>query len=51
MQDLRESHWIALKHTLKYVHNTCGQGIKLASTNQITLQAFSDNDWGACLDT
>lgn len=51
MQDQRDSHWIGLKHTLNYVHTTCWQGIRLESTYQISLQAFSNSDSGPCIDT
>lgn len=51
MQQPRDSHWNALKHTLHYVHSTCGQRSILNATNQLTMQAFSDSDWGSCLDS
>lgn len=44
MQNPREFHLKALKHTLNYVHSTCGQGISLSKSDKITLQAFSDSD-------
>ena len=51
MQNPRDSHLRALKHTLNYVHSTCGQGILLNRSENLTLQAISNNDWGACIDT
>ena len=51
MQKPREPHWKALQHTLSYVDNTCGQGIYLKASNKITVQAFSDSDWGFCVDS
>lgn len=51
MQQPRSTHWNALTHTLHYVHSTCGQGIVLQGSNTLTLQAFSDSDWGACCDS
>ena len=51
MQQLRDSHWTALRHTLNYVHSTCGEGIIMDGSNKLTLQAFSDSDWGTCVDS
>ena len=45
------SHHQALQHTLHYVHSTAGQGIMLKAGTQLTLHAYSDSDWGACLQT
>lgn len=44
MQTPRDSHWRALKHTLNYVYNTCGQGILMDGSDKLTLQAYSDSD-------
>ncbi|XP_057529897.1 uncharacterized mitochondrial protein AtMg00810-like [Amaranthus tricolor] len=51
MEQPRDSHWNALKHTLNYVHSTCGQGKILNATDELTLQAFSDSGWGSCLNS
>ena len=51
MQQPREAHYEALKHTMHYVHSTLGQGIVMHATNQLTLQAFSDSDWASCPDS
>ncbi|KAL2923679.1 Retrovirus-related Pol polyprotein from transposon TNT 1-94 [Bienertia sinuspersici] len=51
MQLPRSSHMEALKHTLQYVSFTMDQGILLQGSDQLTLQAFSDSNWGACPDT
>lgn len=51
MQNPRTSHWKALTHTLNYVHTTCGQGIVLKGESKHVLQAFSDSDWAACIDS
>ena len=45
-----EIHYQALIHTLNYVATTAGQGILLKATNNLCFKAFSDSDWGACLD-
>lgn len=51
MQQPRDSHWQALQHTLSYVSNTCGQGILFKPSNKLKIQAFSDSDWGSCVDS
>ncbi|KAL8103627.1 hypothetical protein AgCh_027995 [Apium graveolens] len=51
MQQPRSSHLSALLHTLCYVSHTMGQGILLRADDQIKLQAFSDLDWAACVDS
>lgn len=51
MQSPTIAHFDALTHTLGYVSATLGQGILLSGSDQLTLQAFSDSDWGACPDT
>ena len=50
-QKPRDSHWQALQHILSYVSHTCGQGILLKASNKLTIQAFSDSDWGSCIDS
>lgn len=47
----RLPHYQALVHTFHYVPSTSGKGILLKADEQLTLQAFSDSDWGACMDT
>lgn len=44
-------YYDALIHVLKYVASTSGQGIQLKGSDQLTLQAFSNSDWGACVDS
>ena len=51
MQSPTEHHYQALTHTLNYIAAIAGQGILLKATNNLCLQAYSDSDWGACLDT
>lgn len=51
MQSPTVDHYQALQHTLHYVASTSGQGIILNGSNQLRLHAYSDSDWGACLDT
>ncbi|KAL8107165.1 hypothetical protein AgCh_023827 [Apium graveolens] len=51
MQQPRQPHLAALKHTLCYVNHTIGQGILLKADANITLQALSDSGWAACVDS
>lgn len=51
MQNPTELHDKALLHTLNYVATTAGQGILLKGSDKLTLKAYSDSDWGACIDT
>lgn len=51
LQTPRVPHFKALLHVLQYVSSTAGQGILLKGNEQLTLQAFFDSDWGACLDS
>lgn len=51
LQCPRVPHFQALMHTLHYLASTAGQGILLQGSDQLTLQAFTDSDWGACKDT
>lgn len=51
LQQPREAHYKALMHVLRYVASTMGQGILLKGNEHLTLQAYSDSDWGACLTT
>ena len=51
MQNPRTTHLQALHHVLAYINHTKGQGILLQATPTLTLQAFSDSDWGSCPDT
>ncbi|XP_021753580.1 uncharacterized protein LOC110718951 [Chenopodium quinoa] len=51
LQEPRMPHFRALQHTLRYVNGTIGQGILLKGAKKLILQAFSNSDWGACLDS
>ena len=47
LQNPTQAHYNALQHTLHYVHSIAGQGILLHAIDRLSLQAFSDFDWGA----
>lgn len=42
MQAPRDTHFKALQHTLRYVQGTVGQGILLQGSDQLQIQAYSD---------
>ena len=50
MPNPKDTHF-SLKHLSPYVKTTHGQGILMSANAKITLQAFSDSDWGSCIDT
>lgn len=39
------------QHALRYIASTAGQGILLKGQDHLSIQAYSNSDWGACLDT
>ncbi|XP_019106129.1 uncharacterized mitochondrial protein AtMg00810-like [Beta vulgaris subsp. vulgaris] len=51
LQAPRTPHLKALHHLLRYVAGSVGQGILLQASPQLTLQGYSDSDWGACPNT
>lgn len=51
MQQSSEAHFQALQNTFNYVYHTAGQGIILHAAYSLSLQAFSDFNWGTCIDT
>ncbi|XP_074328421.1 uncharacterized protein LOC141666331 [Apium graveolens] len=51
LQTPREAHFKALQHVSKYVASTVHQGILLNAGATLTLQGYSDSDWGACVNT
>lgn len=51
MQKLTKAHYSALGHTISYVAHSLDQGILLQGFDTLQLHAYSNSDWGACLDT
>ena len=43
-------HWTAVKRILRYVNNTISHGITFLKSSSNLPSAFSDADWGGCLD-
>ena len=51
MSQLRQTHWIAAKHVLRYLQGTIGYGLIYASGVELSLQGYSDADWvGSAVD-
>lgn len=45
-----ESHWVAAKSVLRYLHGTSDYGILYTDTSDVTLEGFPDPDWVGNLD-
>lgn len=43
-------HWTAVKRILRYLKHTIDHGFHFRRSNELTLSAFSDADWGGCPD-
>ena len=47
----RQTHWIAVKHVLRYLRGTVGYGLRHASSVDMRLQGYADSDWaGSAMD-
>ena len=47
MCELRQIHWIAAKHVLRYLHGM-GYDLRYDSDCDLRLQGFTDSDWYGC---
>lgn len=45
------AHWKAALHVLRYLKGCPSLGIFISSNTSLQVTAYSDADWGACLDT
>nr|KYP31486.1 hypothetical protein KK1_048166 [Cajanus cajan] len=50
MHQPQEHHWKALKRILRYLQGIIDYGLHFKRPTHLTLQAFSDSDWGSDLD-
>ena len=46
MVEKRCFHLITTKHVMSYLKGTIYYGLKYASDREISLQGFTDSDWG-----
>ncbi|GKC00803.1 ribonuclease H-like domain-containing protein, partial [Tanacetum coccineum] len=51
MHDLREPHFAALKHILRYVQGTLDLGLHLYASATTSLVGYTDADWAGCPST
>jgi hypothetical protein len=40
----RQTHWIAMKHVLRYLRGTVGYGLRYSSSVDLSLQGYADAD-------
>jgi hypothetical protein len=45
MSQRRQTHWIAMKHVLRYMRGTVGHGLRYTSSIDMRLQGNTDSDW------
>jgi hypothetical protein len=50
MQDLRDSHWSAVKHILRYLKFTIDHTFCIHKNSSRQLTAYSNSDWPGCPD-
>ncbi|KAJ9695793.1 hypothetical protein PVL29_010991 [Vitis rotundifolia] len=50
MQQPSTAHWISIKRILRYLRGTMQDGLLLSPSSNLTIEGFTDADWGAHLD-
>jgi hypothetical protein len=45
MSESRQTHWIVVKHVLRYLRGTVGHVLRYTSTIDMRLQGYTDSDW------
>lgn len=51
MSKPRTPHLQAVTNLIQYLKNSPGQGLLFSSTSGLCLTAFTDADWGGCIET
>ncbi|KAK2366093.1 hypothetical protein QL285_079516 [Trifolium repens] len=51
MHDPKRKHMSALKHIIRYIHDTLDFGLHLYPSSVSKLVSYTDADWAGCLDT
>lgn len=46
-----KAHWNAAQHVLRYLKGYPSLGVYIAASNNCHLTAYSDADWGTCIDS
>jgi hypothetical protein len=47
MQQPTSAHWLFVKRILRYLRGTMHDGLLISSSNWLTIEGFTDADWGA----
>ena len=50
MQQPTTTHWLSVKRILRYLRGTMQNGLLLSPSSNLTIEGFTDADWGAHLD-
>ena len=50
MQQPTTAHWLSVKRILRYLRGTMQDGLLLSPSSNLTIEGFTDVDWGAHLD-
>ena len=48
MNNPKAEHWDAALRVVRYLKNSCGQGILFQANTSLKLTAWCDSDWGGC---
>uniref|UniRef100_A0A803N1Q0 Reverse transcriptase Ty1/copia-type domain-containing protein n=1 Tax=Chenopodium quinoa TaxID=63459 RepID=A0A803N1Q0_CHEQI len=51
LSEPRAPHWSAAVHVLRYLKGTINFGLFYPANSGLSLEAFSDADWGTCIDS
>ncbi|RVW27268.1 Retrovirus-related Pol polyprotein from transposon TNT 1-94 [Vitis vinifera] len=50
MQQPTTAHWLSVKRILRYLRGTMQDGLLFSPSSNLTIEGFTDADWGAHLD-
>lgn len=51
MSDLRQPHWEAALHVLRYIKNDPSQGLFFSNDPSFSIERYCDADWASCPHT
>ena len=49
MCELRQIHWVAAKHVLRYLHGTIGYGLRYSAGSDMQLFGYTDSEWAGSM--